>query len=32
MEVDLKDEYLELPDDDEEGLIRYHFFRGLRYE
>lgn len=27
-----EDEYLKLPEDDEEGLIRYHFFRGFEYE
>ena len=31
--VDQEDEYFELPDDnDEEGLIRYYFFRGFEYE
>ena len=32
VEVDLEDEYLELPEDDKEGLIRYQFFRGFEYE
>ena len=29
VEVELEDEYLELPEDDEESLIRYFFFRGF---
>ena len=30
--VDLEDEYLELPEDGEEGFIRCYFFRGFEFE
>ena len=29
---DLEDGYFELPEYDEEGLIRYYFFRGFEYK
>ena len=32
VEMELEDEYLELPEDDEESLIRYFFFRGFELE
>ena len=31
-EVGLENEYFEFPEDDEEGLIRYYFYRGFEYK